>query len=101
MDRISFYSGISGNNDPHVFVKFFDQFVALYNSIHEFNEIDALGPVDSQDSIAGFAFKVNFSDKTTRDRVVSCINPNLMVYKKPMSLSVESLTDVSVNIIIK
>ncbi len=101
MDRISFYSGISGNDDPHVFVRFFDQFVALYNSIPEFNDISALGPVESNDSVTGFAFKVNFSDKTSRDRVISCMNPNPVIYRKPMTMSVESLTDVSVNIIIK
>ena len=102
MDRITFYSGISGNSDPHVFVKFYDQFVALYNSISEFSKISTIGPVESpNNSVAGFAFNVEFADKLSRDRVLSCINPSLVVYKKPMSLSVESLTDVSVNIVIK
>ena len=90
MDRITFFNSISGIDYPEMLVKFYDQFLALKDLVYGANFINVTS--NTQDDY--ITFSIVFSEARFKEQTLSIIyNNRILVYGKPITINIDSLTD--------
>lgn len=96
MDRITFFRSVKGIQYPDVLVHFFDHFLALKSIVEESGSVN----VDQTDQNA-IVCTIKFRTKLDRDNALKTIAPQMiMVYGKPIQVSVDILAGNQIKIIL-
>lgn len=97
MDRLMFFNSISGIEYPEMIVNFFDQFIALKQVVEDYGTVAV-----SEKTDRSISFNVTFSGQKHRDKALSNIPPGpILIYGRPISVSVEPLSDTEIKFILQ
>ena len=91
IDRVNFLESVSGISYPEMIVDFFDHFIALKEIVEDSGSINVID--SKQDSIR---FSIKFSNPYNMSLAINTINSRggvIVIYGRPISISVEVLTD--------
>lgn len=89
MDRITFIHSISGIQYPEMLINFFDQFLALYQTVGDFVTIDVSGSNDNS-----IEFTISFKNAKSKDQLLYSLQSGVInVYNKPVLVFVNSISD--------
>ena len=97
MDRITFFNSISGIDYPEMIVEFFDQFIALKQLVDDHGSVRVCDK--SENTIS---FITVFNNKQFKDQALYAVSSGpIMIYGRPISISVESLSDTEIKFILQ
>lgn len=100
-DRVNFIQSINGIEYPEMIVKFFDHFLALKEIV------DSSGSVSiSHEQISNpdcISFNIHFTDHNGIDRASREIGQRsvIYIYNRPISVSMEVLSEKEIKIVMK
>lgn len=94
MNRIQFFNSIGGIQYPRMIVDFFDHFIALKQLVEDKGRVT----VDNNNE-SSIDFSITFNSKEDRDLALLNMQAGtIIIYNRPISVSVESLADESIKI---
>ena len=97
MNRIQFFDSISGIQYPKMIVDFFDHFIALKQIVEDKGSITVDNNNDSS-----IEFSIIFKSNNDRDLALSNIQSGtIVIYNRPISVGIESLTDHAIKVILQ
>lgn len=98
MDRFTFFDSVSGITDPDLVIKFYDNFIALKQLLSNSSGIPS---VDSYDN-SSIRFSVSFQTARDKKEALSMIQSGtIIIYGKPISVSIEDASNLKLNIVLK
>lgn len=97
MDRITFFNSISGIDYPEMIVEFFDQFIALKQLVDDHGTVSVCDKSDNS-----ISFITVFNDKKFKDQALYTVGSGpITIYGRPISISVENLSDTEIKFILQ
>ena len=94
MNRVQFFNSIGGIQYPRMIVDFFDHFIALKQIVEDKGSVT----VDNNNENS-IEFSIIFNTKEDRDlALVNMQSGTIIIYNRPISVSIESLLDESIKI---
>ena len=96
MDRVQFIGSVNGIQYPEMIVNFFDHFVALKQLVQDNGMIQV-----SQSNESSITFSINFANAMIKDQALESILMQqgvIVIYERPIRISVKILTDLSLEI---
>ena len=97
MNRIQFFDSISGIQYPKMIVDCFDHFIALKQIVEDKGSVTVDNNNDSS-----IEFSIKFKSNNDRDLALSNIQSGtIVIYNRPISVGIESLTDHAIKVILQ
>lgn len=97
VDRLNFFDSISGIQYPEMIVDFFDQFIALKQLVEDHGNIEV-----SESTEKSISFITHFNSSAHRDQAISMIQSGpIIIYGRPISIFIESISDVDIKFILQ
>lgn len=96
MNRINFFGSVSGVEYPEMIVNFFDHFVALKQLVEDSGTVKVLESTEKS-----ITFSIEFNDNSYRDNALAAIyslGGVIVIYERPISISVSTHYDNSIKI---
>lgn len=96
MDRVQFIGSVNGIQYPEMIVNFFDHFVALKQLVQDNGMIQV-----SQSNKSSITFSIEFANVMIKDQALESILMQqgvIVIYERPIRISVKILTDLSLEI---
>lgn len=97
MDRIAFLESISGIEYPEMIVEFFDQFLALKQLVENYGNVSVL-----EKSNNVISFSIAFNNKEYINKALLNIQSgSVIIYGRPISVTIDELSDTEIKISLK
>lgn len=99
IDRINFLESVDGINYPDMIVDFFDHFIALKQIVEDFGKVNVLSSDNNS-----IMFSIQFNSPENMNLAINTINSLggvIAIYGRPISISLELLTDSKIKINLK
>ena len=96
MDRVMFIGSVGGIHYPEMIVNFFDHFVALKQLVEDSGRVNVLQSTESS-----ISFSIDFDSIEIKDQALGSILSQqgvIVIYERPIRISVKILTDLSLQI---
>ena len=96
MDRVMFIGSVGGIRYPEMIVNFFDHFVALKQLVEDSGRVNVLQSTESS-----ISFSIDFDSIEIKDQALGSILSQqgvIVIYERPIRISVKILTDLSLQI---
>lgn len=96
MDRVKFIGSIGGIHYPEMIVNFFDHFVALKQLVEDSGVVNVTDVSESS-----IDFSIDFDNQRIKDQALESIliqQGVIVIYERPIRISVKVLTDLSLGI---
>ena len=96
MNRVSFIENIDGIAFPKMIVNFFDHFLALKHIVEDNGKVSVINVMETQ-----ITFDITFNNELSKINAmhtIECLNGVIDIYKRPISVFTEVLTDTRLRI---
>lgn len=98
MNRIEFIRSVQGIPNPNIIVTFFDHFVALKQLVEDSGVVSVINTMDNS-----IQFSIKFTSVDAKRQAVEAINSSggmMIIYNRPLSITVEEIAKKEIMIII-